>query len=107
MSLQKLKVREVPKLRESARHAPHCFGCERPNTGGNLVLAHDNRLESGRGAYFKTPDYLGAILCADADGCHDKVDGRSGGLTKDEKHELHAAAHRKTLTWWFETGVLK
>lgn len=70
------------------------------------MLAHSNELAHGRGAYFKSIDYFGAILCADADGCHDIVDGKSGNLTKEGKREMHRRAHEATLTWWMEMGYL-
>lgn len=107
MLAQKLTIREIPKLRKSAKNAPYCFSCFRVNYGGNLVLAHDNSLDSGRGASFKSPDYLGAIVCADPGGCHDQIDGRSGGLAKEEKREMHQRAHKLTLKWWFETGIIE
>jgi len=69
------------------------------------VLAHANDLRLGRGAYFKTPDYYGAILCKE---CHDIVDGRKRvDLSKDQKREMHRTAHEKTLMWWMEDGYLK
>jgi hypothetical protein len=104
MMLQKLQVRELPKLRKSAANAPHCFSCGVTNRGGLLVLAHSNELAHGRGSHFKTPDYFGAILCQE---CHDQVDGRTGNLTKDGKHEMHKRAHEKTLQYWFESGLIK
>ncbi len=107
MLTQRLTVREIPKLRESAKNAPICFSCGRTNTGGNLVLAHSNDISLGKGVGFKTPDYFGAIVCADIEGCHDQIDGRSGNLTKDGKREMHQRAHARTLTWWFETGIIE
>ncbi|MEW5709810.1 MAG: nuclease domain-containing protein [Pseudomonadota bacterium] len=92
------------KLRESARDAPHCMGCGRPNTGGTLVLAHSNALEDGRGAAHKSHDVLGAILCQD---CHDLIDGRRGRLSKQEKREMHWRAHRRTLVWWVTQEILR
>lgn len=104
--LQKSTVLEIPKLRKSAEHAPMCFGCGRPNRGGNLVLAHSNELSHGKGVGFKSPDYLGAILCADAGGCHDQQEGRAGNLTREGRQELHRRAHQKTMRWWWEAGII-
>jgi len=101
----RLTVREIPKLRKSAQHAPNCFSCGATNRGGNLCLAHSNELRLGRGASFKSPDYYGAILCP---ACHDIVDGRApSDLTKEGKREMHRLAHEKTLAWWFEAGILE
>ena len=104
--MQKLRIREIPKLRNSARDAPHCFYCGRSNTVGNLVLAHSNSLSHGRGASYKSLDYFGAIVCSNPGGCHDQIDGRSGNLTKEEKRQMHQQAHDATLIWWIEEGIL-
>jgi hypothetical protein len=105
LSLQKLTVRELPILRKSAKHCPSCMSCGIHNTDGVLLsLAHSNQLVHGRGAYFKSIDYFGAIICKR---CHDIIDGRILiGLTKEEKHEMHQIAHDKTLIWWVESGYL-
>lgn len=94
----------LPKLRESAKDAPHCMNCGQVNIGGNLVLAHSNSLSDGRGIGHKSHDVLAAVLCPT---CHDHADGRSGGLSKDEKRELLWRANRKTIVWWVEEGFLK
>lgn len=91
-------------LRQSAKNAPHCMGCYRPNPNGDLCcLAHSNELRHGRGIGHKSDDIHGAILCAD---CHDIVDGRKGGRTKAEKHGLHRMAHENTVVWWVDNGYL-
>ena len=87
-------------LRKSAKDAPHCFSCFAPNPNGDLLcLAHSNELAHGRGAYHKSEDIFGAIVC---DKCHSEIDGRSGGLSKEEKHEMHRIAHERTLMWWWK-----
>lgn len=94
----------LSRLRESAKLAPRCFGCGLQNPNGDLLaLAHSNELRHGRGAYHKTPDIFGAILCLK---CHDRCDGRAGGLSREEKREMHRAAHDLTLLWWWEAGYL-
>lgn len=104
---QRLRVREIQKLRDSAKDAPHCFSCGKPNRGGNLVLAHANDLRLGRGTNFKTPDYYGAIVCSDGnDNCHLQIDEKVGNLTKAGAREKQRLAHEKTLMWWFEEGYL-
>lgn len=73
-------------LRESAKRAPFCFFCQLPNPNGDLLcLAHSNALADGRGAYFKSPDDKGAIVCM---ACHDVIDGRKGGLPRAMKREI-------------------
>lgn len=103
MLTQRLTIREIPKLRKSAKNAPVCFVCGKVNDG-TLVLMHSNELQHGRGFGFKTPDYMGAIGCYE---CHMKIDGQWADLSKEEKREMHRRAHEKTLTWWFETGLLE
>lgn len=93
------------KLRESAKDCPACMSCWHPNHNGDqLCLAHSNELMHGRGAFFKSADIMGAIVCQR---CHDEIDGRSGGLSKQAKREKHRLAHEHTLRWWWENGWLK
>lgn len=101
---QKITVRVLSKLRESARNAPYCFACFNVNEGGDLVLAHSNALGHSRGFAFKTPDYFGAIMCFE---CHNMVDGRVGDLSREGRKQMHQRAHDHTLTWWFETGLIE
>lgn len=90
-------------LRQSAKDAPHCFSCFAPNPNGDwLCLAHSNELRHGRGAYHKTPDIFGAIVCAV---CHYDID-QNPRLTKDEKREKQRIAHDRTLAWWIERGLV-
>ena len=92
------------RLRRSAQDAPHCMCCGKANYDGQqLCLAHSNELRHGRGAYHKSHDVFGAILCAD---CHYDVD-RNPNLTKEEKREIHRLAHDKTLLWWVRNGYLR
>jgi hypothetical protein len=100
----------VSKLRKSAKACPHCMSCGMPNPNGDLLcLAHTNELyqdgiATGRGASHKSNDLLGAIIC---NGCHDLIDGRRGGLKKDEKHSMHRFAWVKTMRWWIAEGLVK
>jgi hypothetical protein len=104
--MQKQKRIEMPKLRKSAEHAPCCMNpdCSRPNHDKTCVLAHSNWQEHNRGSHYKSHDIFGAILCQ---ACHDLTDGRVGNLPTDERRELWGRAHRATLVWWLQTGVLK
>lgn len=78
-------------------------GLENPN-GDLLCLAHSNSLQDGRGAYFKSNDLYGAYLCST---CHDAVDGRRWGLTKEEKRGMHEEAWRRTVRWWIDNRKIK
>lgn len=94
----------MTKLRQSARDCPYCMSCGLQNPNGDLLcLAHSNSLADGRGAYHKSPDEAGAIVC---DRCHGEIDGRTGGLSKTEKRLMHARAHAKTSLWWAKNGYL-
>jgi hypothetical protein len=94
----------MSKLTESAQDAPHCFYCFLQNPNRDLLcLAHDNSLAAGRGFAFKTPDDCGAIVCAY---CHDVIDGRRGGLSKEAKREMHRVAASRTMSWWKINGYL-
>jgi hypothetical protein len=62
-----------------------------------------NSLAGGRGASFKAPDWRTAAGCHNA---HDLIDGRVGGLPKDEKRAAWERAHIKTMNWLFENEKL-
>ena len=101
--IQKTEGRKNQKLRDSAKHAPHCFGCWKPNPNGDLLcLAHSNRQQDGKGRGIKATDESGAILCA---ACHAYVDG--GGTTREAMQIWHEYAHRRTMVWWKSEGYLK
>lgn len=92
------------KLRQSAKECPGCQYCYAPNYDGQqLCLAHSNELRHGRGAYHKSEEIFGAVLCQK---CHDLCDGRCGMLSKREKREMHRIAHERTLLWWWTNGYL-
>ena len=95
--LKALPVPKLQKLKDAARNYP----CQCCGKIGYTVPAHSNAQEHGRGAYFKTPDYMIAYLCGDPGGCHDKVDGRVPGLTLEQKRAMWNAAYAKTVLLWF------
>lgn len=97
-------IRTDRTLRNSAKDAPHCFSCFNPNHDGQqLCLAHSNELAHGRGAYHKSADIFGAIVCGR---CHDEIDGRRGHFSLDEKREKHRVAHERTLMFWWRNGYV-
>ena len=95
----------MSRLRESARKAPHCFLCWKPNPNGNLLcLAHSNAQTDGKGMALKSHDEAGAILCQ---ACHDAVDGRgSYWMTGESRKAMHREAHLRTVEWWKENKYL-
>lgn len=98
-----MTVYRNPKLLRAA-HECACVLCGKQ---GYTVAAHSNALRHGHGYGHKAPDYRVAYVCGDPGGCHDKIDGRAGGLTKEEKRELWALAYEKTVALWFERGIVK
>lgn len=89
-----------PKLLKGANGEP-CVLCQ---SVGTTVAAHSNSQEHGRGMGHKAPDYYVAYVCQR---CHDLIDGRSGGLSKDEKRELWLRAFVRTVSLWFERGIVR
>lgn len=91
------------KLRESAKDCPACTSCGLPNPNGDMLcLAHSNELRHGRGAYHKSEDIFGAIVC---DRCHFDID-KNHKLSKEQKHEKHRIARERTLKWWWDNGYV-
>lgn len=86
------------------------MSCGLANPDGNLLcLAHSNALEDGRGAYHKTDDLYGAIVCMT---CHDEIDGRRPmavfpEMAKLAKRDKHHLAWVKTMRWWIQTERIK
>ena len=88
--------------RKLANKVPYCMGCQKVNTGGEICLAHSNSLSDGKGIGLKAPDDKGsAYLCLK---CHDLVDGRSGGWTKELKRGFLALAAERSRKWERENG---
>lgn len=89
-----------PKLLRAAKDRA-CVLCR---SVGTTVAAHTNSLELGRGFGHKAPDYYVAYVCQR---CHDEIDGRAGGLSKEEKRELWMRAFVRTVALWFEDGIIR
>ena len=53
-----------PAFLSLAKKLPSCMGCDRPNVG-NVVAAHSNRLEHGKGMGIRQPTPCG-LACATA-----------------------------------------
>jgi hypothetical protein len=87
------------KLLRSAKDRP-CVLC---GSVGTTVAAHSNSQAHGRGFAYKAPDYYTCMVCHS---CHDKIDGRAGGLKLEEKRELWLSAFIRTVAIWFEEGIV-
>ncbi len=88
------------KLLTAANGAP-CQFCG--SQDGTVVAAHSNQQRDGKGVGHKSSDYRIAYLCQR---CHDAVDGRLGKLNRDEKREMWEEAHRSTVGYLFENGIV-
>ena len=88
------------KILQAAKDAPRCMSCLEDNDG-TVVMAHSNQQRDGKGTGHKAHDYRVAAMCLR---CHALVD--SSGLTRAEKVEIWDAAHRETIGWLFDSGVV-
>ena len=95
------KIKGLAKLLEAARWYP-CANCNRQD--GTIVADHNNELALGRGAGFKTKDFLVAYLCHE---CHDHHEGRRGNLSREERRALWNRAYAVTVSWWFRDQRVK
>lgn len=85
----------LQKVRESA-----CQACG--TRDGTIVAAHSNQQRDGKGMGIKAHDYRIAALCH---ACHFKLD-QGMALTKEERKEMWEEAHRKTIGWLFDEGLI-
>lgn len=83
-----------------AQLAPHCMGCRAPNVG-QVVSAHSNQSRDGKGTSIKASDAAIAFLC---DVCHYAVD--AGRADREIALKFWEAAHRATMRWLIEDGLL-
>ena len=96
------KVARTDKLKAAARKYP-CVLCHRE---GYTVAAHCNDAVF-KGIGKKAPDWMIAYVCGDPGGCHDKIDGRAGGLTLEAKRALWDRAFKLTVNLWFRDGWVR
>jgi len=87
------------KLLESVRTSP-CQNCGKQD--GTVCAAHSNQLRDGKGRSLKAHDYRIAALCFR---CHSNLD-QGYQMSKEERTELWEEAHRKTIGWLFENGLV-
>lgn len=88
-------------LLEAARYVPQCMSCGRQNDG-TVVAAHSNQQRDGKGMGNKAHDYRVAYMCHR---CHADID-QGSAWDKRSKAEVWEIAHRRTVGWWFEAGLL-
>lgn len=89
------------KLLYAASRAPCCMRCEHGNYG-QVVMAHSNQLRDGKGKGIKAHDYRVAALCC---ACHMEID-QGSSMSREQRVEAWEEAHRKTIAWLFESGIL-
>jgi len=87
------------KLLESVRTSP-CQNCG--SQDGTVCAAHSNQLRDGKGRSLKSHDFRIAALCFR---CHSHLD-QGYQMSKEERTELWENAHRKTIGWLFENGLV-
>jgi hypothetical protein len=88
------------KLLEVVRQSPcQCCGAE----DGTVVAAHSNQLRDGKGRGIKASDFRIAALCFR---CHSELD-QGSKMTKQERVDMWEEAHRRTISWLFESGHLE
>ena len=88
------------KLLELVREFP-CAMCGRQD--GTVCASHSNQQRDGKGTGIKANDYRIASLCY---ACHDMIDNHKE-LSRADKVEAWESAHRKTIGWLFDKGVIK
>lgn len=91
---------ENKAYRECARLSPRCFYCDKPNEG-DVVMAHANAGEFGKGLGIKASDASCAPLCYT---CHTKLD--QSKLSEEERNQLHLTAFRRWIVYAIEHGIL-
>jgi hypothetical protein len=70
---------------------------------GTVVAAHSNQLRDGKGRGLKAHDYRIAALCYQ---CHMRLD-QGKDMSKEERVEMWEQAHRDTIGWLFDNGIVK
>jgi hypothetical protein len=94
-----LTIYRNKKLLEAVRQSP-CQNCG--TIDGTVCAAHSNQLRDGKGRSLKAHDYRIAALCYR---CHSKLD-QGYQMDKEERKEMWEEAHRKTIGWLFEMGII-
>jgi hypothetical protein len=81
--------------------------CRLPNIcnfdSRTTVYCHLNDIALGHGIGIKVPDLLGFFGCSN---CHDAVDGRRFGLSKESKRAAAHEAHCRTLAYMLANELI-
>lgn len=67
-----------------------------------VVAAHSNQYRDGRGMHMKSHDFRVAYLCYK---CHNEID--YGNVPKEVRTKLWEEAHRNTIGYMFQQGIVK
>jgi hypothetical protein len=87
------------KLLEAVRDCP-CQLCGAQD--GTIVAAHSNQMRDGKGRGLKAHDYRIAALCFK---CHHEID-QGAKMSRQERVDAWESAHRSTIGWLFESGLM-
>ena len=87
------------KLLEAVRDCP-CQLCGAQ--AGTIVAAHSNQMRDGKGRGLKAHDYRIAALCFK---CHYEID-QGAKMSRQERVDAWESAHRSTIGWLFESGLM-
>lgn len=90
------------RLRELAKEVPHCFYCKEVNHG-QVVLAHSNRLNHGKGMGMKAhdvPNYLCEL-------CHGVMDGRIKQTDPNTPLRIQLDGTYGSIVWLLKNGYLE
>lgn len=87
------------KLLNLANESPNCMSCGAYNYG-QVISAHADWLEYGKGKGIKAHDCFIAFLCND---CHNYL--HHSGDDKELKKAFWHRAYLKTMVWLFENKV--
>ena len=87
------------KLLEAVRDCP-CQLCGAQD--GTIVAAHSNQMRDGKGRGLKAHDYRIAALCFK---CHYEID-QGAKMSRQERVDAWESAHRSTIGWLFESGLM-
>lgn len=90
------------RILATAKEAPCCMWCGAHNEG-QVVACHSNAIRHGHGAGHKAHD-LPAYLCGT---CHDLVDRRAGGLSREASERIFLEAVYNTMLWLLESGEMR
>ena len=94
-----------PKILALAKEAPHCFWCGADNWG-QVVAAHSNLIEMGKGTGIKAADVPIAYVCTT---CHELIDNPppSHHLGRMDRELMFFKASARTMHWLAQEGHLE